>query len=733
MPKNKTLITSSINRIREKLIRNHEATQNEVGKIAIQEILAVSTQTHSNGRKTAGEYNLPEDDIIDVKNKITRKNESETALIERIVSQIRALANTAKKIHLQHNFTAPHSFTSKSDSLRLAENHSRYNRVLNHTLAVLTKLTGKEIEELDEIAVDNLVSLLSDANDYPHPEDPVDILKMLNKLENDGIIAAIKPNCLNNITCISTNEFFFYPNEVRDPISEDSFNEITSKVEELASTLPPNLHLFLSSFAVSNSNQHVNNLTLYVMCGETPSINVSAKMISDNNDPIYASYQNPYFKIGENYRSRIDDMTMQLVSMKKSLKETPLNLYYINEILKNFIDSMQLPIFSHHPKEPKNILGQYNQLEMEKNKLLPYLIMVSKNIDVNGITDRTTLKLLYTDMLAYLEIFNKLDFMMVSHNKEQIHRAIPFIIPYPNSEESATIKKSNLNFSGHIICKTEKGQSFSRFTEICVDHLYNGAFHALLQQPNQMPTEFVSTYASQVISSNSVDLKPKSLICATPTHVDNHNPCFSTDQHSLIKMQATFGDEIMIKILPQKNLEKLTPKLLKIISESNYFAIHLHAHFLYLAQHPNEIKVIHQLLNRLVYNNLLTILKKMATPNYVTGCLDVVRFLITIIIDDLNRELSEFSHSKCISILNDKIQRIDNHFVYGKPHRLLAELRKHCKLFEEFTSQLQADKESKQFFKKLQSIRSSSLWLPKPNTLPLLMDKPASSFMRSHK
>lgn len=731
MPKNKEFITASVNQIREKLMKDHLINQMQLEKITIQEILAVSSRTDQNGKFVNGEFYLSGNDIIDVKTKTERKNESEDSLIKRVLSQITTLVNGAKKIHLQNNFTAPHSFIPNTESLKFAEKHTRHERVLNQTLLALTKLTGKKVEELDEIEVDNLVSSLSTDNDYPHSEDPLDVLNMLDKLKQDGIIAAMKPDCRNNITCISTNEFFFYPNKERGPLSQEGFNKIVLELEKLASTLPPNLHLLLSSFAVVNANKTVNNIALYITCGDNPSIHISAKMINSWSDPIYSAYDNPYFMIGNNQYRYINGLEITLTKLQEAVRDKELNTSNLTTFIENFIIYLRSPIFENPPQSPPDVSDKFKLLEAKKNKLLPLLTQTLNEIVKNEINLLATPKLIITEMMSYLGCYNALDNLILDHNAEQISIGIPILTSYLSP---TTTKIHSINYNGHIRCQTENGEYFSRGIEICIDHLYEANLNIVQQLHNQMPTQAASMYMSQIISSNYIDLNKKSLTCETPTHVDNRSWVFSANPHTLTQLGAQFGDKIIIKVLSPIKLPKLTPELLAIINERNHFAFHIQACILFLNQHPDQSTNVQQLLNGLILNHLLKILENMAKPDYLVGCQEYIKFLTTQFIEQMRtyRASSECNSSKFITMLKEQIEKLDV-FGHERPRLLINELKKHCKLLEDLQLQQKIKNQEEQFFKKLQSIKLSSLWLPKPCTKLLLMDRPASSFMRSHK
>jgi hypothetical protein len=102
-----------------------------------------------------------------------------------------------------------------------------------------------------------------------------------------GAVYALRPDKRNEVTRVSFNEYYFYPHEMRGPLSEWAFQQLVSAIEQLATRLPENLHLLLASFPVCDTDGFVTNLVLYVQCGTTPCIDVRAKTSEASKEPWY--------------------------------------------------------------------------------------------------------------------------------------------------------------------------------------------------------------------------------------------------------------------------------------------------------------------------------------------------------------------------------------------------------------------------------------------------------------
>jgi hypothetical protein len=102
---------------------------------------------------------------------------------------------------------------------------------------------------------------------------------------------AMKANCINNVTRLSFNEYYFYPGKKRGPLSLHTLKEIITEIEKLASLLPENLHLVLASFPVVDLKKQVSNMVIHVQCSQTPVLHMFAKAIPSNNEPVYPDTQ----------------------------------------------------------------------------------------------------------------------------------------------------------------------------------------------------------------------------------------------------------------------------------------------------------------------------------------------------------------------------------------------------------------------------------------------------------
>src|SRR3990167_9389784 len=217
----KSVITA---RFFQRLVKRFTSSINDARDIKIRDILILPYQEDrlSLFEPHLGEYDSNNEKI---------KNESETALINRMLRQISVMSDIAKEIHLKDNF---------------------------------------------------------DNND-----------------ENKDY--QLRSDCKNNITRLSTCEYFFYPLKEHGPLSEEGFTQLIEKVDEQACHLPENLHLTLATFPVKDADNRVHNILVYVQCGMAPKINISAKAFPGQGDPAYPGTINPFSSLGnEGYAFTLD-------------------------------------------------------------------------------------------------------------------------------------------------------------------------------------------------------------------------------------------------------------------------------------------------------------------------------------------------------------------------------------------------------------------------------------------
>lgn len=119
-----------------------------------------------------------------------------------------------------------------------------------------------------------ITTLFAFANEYHHA---------INCEQTSGSYQ-LKKEKINNITRLSTHEFFFYTEQ---PLTLTEFQFIISNIETMAGNLTPNIHVLLSSFAVKNKDDTLLNMSIFIESGNPPATHIFSKNTASQNDVNY--------------------------------------------------------------------------------------------------------------------------------------------------------------------------------------------------------------------------------------------------------------------------------------------------------------------------------------------------------------------------------------------------------------------------------------------------------------
>ncbi len=136
--------------------------------------------------------------------------------------------------------------------------------------------------------------------------------------------AVMRPEAENNITRLIFTEFSFYPSTERGPLTELEFKELMEQLVEFAKTLPPNLHLVLSSFPVVEAKGNVHNVASYIQCNgksADPIITNFAKAVPSDEDVVYPGTKNTYFTQGHRNNAFTYKLKRHVSKLAKELGE----------------------------------------------------------------------------------------------------------------------------------------------------------------------------------------------------------------------------------------------------------------------------------------------------------------------------------------------------------------------------------------------------------------------------
>jgi hypothetical protein len=87
------------------------------------------------------------------------------------------------------------------------------------------------------------------------------------------------------------HEFSLYPHRSRGPLTREGFRTFANNIENMARRYPANFHFLVATVPVMVGENEVQNMGMYVQCGETPIINVFSKAQPSSVDLVYPGTQ----------------------------------------------------------------------------------------------------------------------------------------------------------------------------------------------------------------------------------------------------------------------------------------------------------------------------------------------------------------------------------------------------------------------------------------------------------
>lgn len=133
-----------------------------------------------------------------------------------------------------------------------------------------------EYQPLERL-VDHIESLMAITNTF-HEE------KYCETIDGD---VRIKAECRNHITRMILSEFSLY---TQKPLTEDELNILIHAIHTISAKFNDNVHVVLSSLPVAINKGVILNTTLYVQCGETPKVEMIAKVNASGSDVMYEGH-----------------------------------------------------------------------------------------------------------------------------------------------------------------------------------------------------------------------------------------------------------------------------------------------------------------------------------------------------------------------------------------------------------------------------------------------------------
>lgn len=508
----------------------------------IRDILATHPSFDINQKSIYGDFTIEED----LPNGQSRKTETDQQLVKRMLDQIIELANYAKDIHLKRNFKCETS----------------------QPLTLSSTMSG--VESL------NLIKKQLEAHENAS--------RPILKYENE-------------ITRISTNEFFFYPNQARGPLCEKDFTDLLIQLESLAKKLPQNLHLVLGTMPVLSDR--VRNVSIYIECGLEPRIHTQTKSATAHNDPLYNN------KLTLAYTDFIKDehfihklMNVNIKLLANLLNQPVLNFQEILHCTQNVLSHCNHPLYcaeTDFVSKLENLLLDAHMQMLSSSQASIYarelLILYAAHVQHINATMKT-LKQKYGQPQTHI----------FAVTQEGIH--IPF----------------SANFTSYTAAKTP----ITIATDICLDHADKKSKKQLkkeLKDTNKSLDHLLPEHITHMVLSNSISLKKNAILThdEIAIHNDPESPCIGKDGQSYNQLNipvatvvtnekdypTLFGPSACIRTYIRRSVKSHSSTLSKDVITANQRTIHLQAMRLYRTQHPYLYFTLTELIQKKILEFLL--------------------------------------------------------------------------------------------------------------------------------
>lgn len=398
----------------------------------------------------------------------------------------------------------------------------------------------------------------------------------------------MKPDCKDNITRVSTNEFFFYPAAERGPFTENIFGQLLARIEDLAKQLPENLHLALGTFPVENNVREVHCVGIYIQTGTLPRIDTISKAFPSDRDPDYPNTTTVFFT-GHSAGENLASLVKRAASIIDSNESENVTAEQIEELITLCDKNSEYPA----PDNLKMLLNNF--LVRLKNQ---YLSTIQISVELSEITQ---LSFQYAS-----DIKNK---ARIIRQKAETSRA-----ELPNFAKTV--------FQRQIIGRTASGALFGVIFEICLDHGNQMGKIALERDFNnakRVGSGAFVLFETQLVTSNIVKLKIKGHVTqhAFITHTDFSKPGIKRFVGPLDAQQKRYEPEekkqyaavlctaINVLIFKRMSIDGIIPELRDKINVYHEFMLELEACRFARIQHPWDQERLTQKITNIIHRNLL--------------------------------------------------------------------------------------------------------------------------------
>lgn len=396
------------------------------------------------------------------------------------------------------------------------------------------------------------------------------------------------PINVNAITRVVFSEFSFYPYQKRGPLTFDELHKFCEKFVEAASEYPINMHMCISSMPVCDANNDVFNVAVYLQCGSKVRINVFAKAVPDEVDPIYDDTRNACyatFNHPDEYINKINSSTADLV-----------NKLIIGDLkaIRIAVDGLLAAIGS----TPDFLLDKRN--EIDRN-----VVNIKRSCEkiIDYIANREAYTRFNVRSVCF-NLINSVSRFVLEVEKKSKKRHDEF----KNWMKAAPMQQASAAYhdhSGRVIyrgglveCVTAGGVDFVTAIDICFDYCFDVAakLYQRYLENCLRDNRLITPYLSYIVTSNTIQLESFKHFCGTIVHCDAYFSSIlynTTESKSLAPAkreklaETAFGSSATIEVYPPYILRESSNELRGRVEYYNKMIRERRAHTLEMRSSPH--------------------------------------------------------------------------------------------------------------------------------------------------
>lgn len=344
---------------------------------------------------------------------------------------------------------------------------------------------------------------------------------------DDVSVNTAMPINVNAITRVVFSEFSFYPYQKRGPLTFDELHVFCEKLVEAACEYPVNMHMCISSVPVCDANNDVFNVAVYLQCGSKVRINVFAKAVPDEVDPIYDDTRNACyatFNHPDEYINKINSTADDLVN--KLIIGDP-------KAIRIAVDGLLDAIGS----TPDFLLDKRN--EIDRN-----VVNIKRSCEkiIDNIANREIYKHFNVRSVCFnlINAVSKFVLKVEKTSKKRYDEFKNWLKATPMQQASAAYHDHSgrvIYRGGLVECVTAGGVDFVTAIDICFDYCFDVAakLYQRYLENCLRDNKVITPYLSYIVTSNTIQLESFKHFCGTVVHCDAY---FSSILHNTTESKS---------------------------------------------------------------------------------------------------------------------------------------------------------------------------------------------------